>query len=597
VVSAVDSAVVSAVVSAVASAIAGLGCGETFHMTGDTAESSAATTSLGSGGTGQGGAVTSGSASGTAGSGGQLCDPVDDDGDGYSECDGDCDDTLDFVHPGALEICGDGLDENCDGATDLQPPCGGLGTFVSQLHGKNGAPGTLEEPVATIAEGIQRALQIGVPTAILVAAGQYAEDVTLSGSMSLLGGYDPESWSIRDPEIHVTKLKNTSLQGLKIAGAVAPLIVDGFTIEAPIVSSGNQSSIAVTIDGGSPTLSHNTIASGPVDAGIGQSVGVSISSSSGLPGGVILFENTIKAGSASTGPTYGVHINAKATTLVVIDNQISAAKGADSIALLVTSATTVEVSGNKLQSGTATGANSGPSTSLGVWIQKGKLILDANTINADQIGSPPKCFTPLAWCGGVRISAAGAVVTNNVIFGSSSDFSAGIALIEETDSLAEVVVSSNLILASGQSGIETTSAAVLLGSPRPDAQPTVVGRFRNNIFSGGFAVKNYGFWEARTPAESCDPAALDHNLFFFPANGTLYGDWDGAMTTNLTTLGALPGDGQNLFEDPKLSGTHIKADSPCRNKGTDADSPPTDLDQEDRPQEATFDIGPDEIKP
>ena len=41
----------------------------------------------------------------------------DDDGDGYSECDGDCDDTQVSVHPGAAEIC-DGLDNNCNGQID-----------------------------------------------------------------------------------------------------------------------------------------------------------------------------------------------------------------------------------------------------------------------------------------------------------------------------------------------------------------------------------------------------------------------------------------------------------------------------------------------
>ena len=40
--------------------------------------------------------------------------PVDTDGDGYSPCDGDCDEGNDDVHPDAEEIC-DGLDSNCDG--------------------------------------------------------------------------------------------------------------------------------------------------------------------------------------------------------------------------------------------------------------------------------------------------------------------------------------------------------------------------------------------------------------------------------------------------------------------------------------------------
>ena len=44
----------------------------------------------------------------------------DNDGDGVTDCDGDCDDTNDTVYPGALEIC-DGIDNNCDGMIDDSP--------------------------------------------------------------------------------------------------------------------------------------------------------------------------------------------------------------------------------------------------------------------------------------------------------------------------------------------------------------------------------------------------------------------------------------------------------------------------------------------
>ncbi len=42
---------------------------------------------------------------------------VDDDGDGYTECEGDCDDTDSEVKPGAVEVC-NGVDDNCDGTVD-----------------------------------------------------------------------------------------------------------------------------------------------------------------------------------------------------------------------------------------------------------------------------------------------------------------------------------------------------------------------------------------------------------------------------------------------------------------------------------------------
>ncbi|RED44627.1 MopE-related protein [Seonamhaeicola aphaedonensis] len=44
-------------------------------------------------------------------------DEIDDDGDGLSECQGDCDDANATVYTGAPELC-DGLDNNCDGAID-----------------------------------------------------------------------------------------------------------------------------------------------------------------------------------------------------------------------------------------------------------------------------------------------------------------------------------------------------------------------------------------------------------------------------------------------------------------------------------------------
>ncbi len=44
-------------------------------------------------------------------------DCVDGDGDGFTTCDGDCDDSNASIHPGAVEIC-NGKDDDCDGAVD-----------------------------------------------------------------------------------------------------------------------------------------------------------------------------------------------------------------------------------------------------------------------------------------------------------------------------------------------------------------------------------------------------------------------------------------------------------------------------------------------
>lgn len=44
------------------------------------------------------------------------CSCADADRDGYTRCGGDCDDARASVHPGAVEVCGDGIDQDCNGA-------------------------------------------------------------------------------------------------------------------------------------------------------------------------------------------------------------------------------------------------------------------------------------------------------------------------------------------------------------------------------------------------------------------------------------------------------------------------------------------------
>jgi hypothetical protein len=63
-----------------------------------------------------------------------LCSATDGDGDGYSTCDGDCNDGNDDIHPGAVELC-NGIDDDCDDAIDegILPPTGRPNVFVGKV--------------------------------------------------------------------------------------------------------------------------------------------------------------------------------------------------------------------------------------------------------------------------------------------------------------------------------------------------------------------------------------------------------------------------------------------------------------------------------
>ncbi|HVK85536.1 MAG TPA: putative metal-binding motif-containing protein [Kofleriaceae bacterium] len=59
---------------------------------------------------------------------------TDGDGDGFSPATGDCDDTNDTIHPGAAEVCHDGLDQDCDGVADRSQDGQGNATACSPFE-------------------------------------------------------------------------------------------------------------------------------------------------------------------------------------------------------------------------------------------------------------------------------------------------------------------------------------------------------------------------------------------------------------------------------------------------------------------------------
>ena len=87
-----------------------------------------------------GGVAAGTSDTGVLDTGALLLLDEDADGDGFTPREGDCDDNAPRVNPNASEICGDRLDNNCDGFFDNGQDCD-LAAQQGQLRGGGGCTG------------------------------------------------------------------------------------------------------------------------------------------------------------------------------------------------------------------------------------------------------------------------------------------------------------------------------------------------------------------------------------------------------------------------------------------------------------------------
>ena len=548
------------------------GCGPEFMP---------ATTGTGGGG-GTGGTSGPGGAGGTGGTGG-------DGGTGGAMCSA----------TGPVEICGDGIDNDCDGQIDPANPCKGLGTFVSEA-GDDANPGTTSAPVRTITKGIANAIQIAVPsTTVHVAAGLYEEDVALAPDVLVLGGHDPETWE-RDPGAYPIVIGCTSFACVRAGTAVGrSALLDGFEIQGldgtPAAAPGG---VAVQISGGSPTISNNQITGGIVDGVSRRSIAVHVL---GAPApGPLLEGNRIEGGSSATDAAVGVLLDA-GTRAVITGNEIAGGAGQSSFGILEEGALAgTEITGNTIRGGSAVSTTA---PSFGVRC-RGEVQIGRNHINAD-LSNPAQCASLSMSCGGIHSDSSSARIENNVVFGADARLSVAIYLTEISAAAPEMHVNSNYLdgLGSGSTLSTARSSAIALVSPYAGASADAQFAFiRNNILLGGRNQNRYGIYEETviSGAQTCSPKAFTHNLFHFAdlmtGSNVLYRNWDGAQATTITALGGLdPAYVENKAGNPMVDMMfHLMEGSPCKGAGTEQDAPVVDIDGEVRPQDV-YDIGPDEV--
>ncbi len=574
-------------------------------------------------------------AGGSAGAAGSVSDGgtdgpcTDADGDGVTTCQGDCDDNDRNTYPGAPEICGDGRNNGCTGGLPDQG-CGGLGTFVSAKVGTPGGTGTMTDPVDTIGHGMTNAQKIlqANPSmkriAVYVADGHYPEKIVMAEGTSLLGGFSCETstnctWK-RDPKSFDSAILDQDDGGLVVPASVTrQTVLDGFSVQGHDTTQPQYQpgAVAITIAGGSPTISNNTINGPTLSSGgnTSNSIGIAISGSTTgsaiqKPGPLVI-ANSIYSGQA-TNTSVGVQLGAPrafnwsagkpppGTVAEIKQNTIYGGKASScsGIAAFTSTDGTIAV-------GNIIGAGQANSESWGISFSS-VLAIDANRINANS-NQVAKCGSSTAWCGGIVSHSGEGVITNNIVYGADGQHSTALRLAQVEAKAQEVVVSSNLLVGAPPAGANVTAptaAVVELDNPGCNGCAVAsVGRIRNNILMPGLATTRFGILEApSTSNQDIHPEKIENNdLWFVPFGGgatdVLYEQRINQTATDLINLVGVNGlsNAAGNFSGNCLDTTfHLTGGAACIDKGISSDAPDHDFEGDKRPQGSGFDVGPDE---
>ncbi|MDH4246682.1 MAG: right-handed parallel beta-helix repeat-containing protein [Deltaproteobacteria bacterium] len=158
--------------------------------------------------------------------------------------------------------------------------------------GSNANTGDQANPFLTIQAAVLEAGVRGGKWDVKVAAGNYTTDslnadptlgrIVLSEGISLLGGYDPADWNVRDPAVHVSAITEISSDTANPSGPVKVVdgvttatLIEGFTIRGNDTTTSTAWGAAITLDGTLTPTSSPTIRNNILIAGCGANTGIS----------------------------------------------------------------------------------------------------------------------------------------------------------------------------------------------------------------------------------------------------------------------------------------------------------------------------------
>lgn len=155
-----------------------------------------------------------------------ACGNEDEDGDGYSPAENDCDDSDPAIHPGATEICGDGIDQDCDGS-DLECCFYIYPNNVTMFPGETKTI-VVNTPIPSGSMGVEILISISASD-----AGSVPSDITITSKSDILpnskiGNFDITSSSWMNSGWYIITIEllfpngNTCLKKLSVTIVPTP---------------------------------------------------------------------------------------------------------------------------------------------------------------------------------------------------------------------------------------------------------------------------------------------------------------------------------------------------------------------------------------
>jgi hypothetical protein len=519
---------------------------------------------------------------------------TDGDGDGVTDCAGDCDDADPLTYPGATEVCGDGVANDCSGGA-ADAGCMGIGTFVAEAPtGSDTNPGTQAMPVETIGQGIANAMTIGGGVDVFVATGTYPEDITMTEGISLHGGYEAAGWT-RSPAANVATIQAQTAAGVAFPhGITNATSLDGFTV---VGRNGVASSAAITLaDNCAPVIENNVIRAGNAS---GNSAAININPMD-LPNDTIaplVQNNEIHLGGAGTGwgggnGSWGIRSRRTALEARVNDISLAEARTVQRGIEIFNSPDATLLVGNRVRH------PSGMSdVTFGIRVASSGATVTENDIHAGRCQN---------YCVGIAIEGNLTVVrvTNNIAIGGEGGAtqSAGVTIAFEAlpTTSPDVLIHSNFI--DGGVGANAGRSVGLYLGERPSA-PLSVGRIFNNVIRSGTGGSRYAIFEEHP---NMDAQAIENNALYVDGSGSptasaLYHDEGATDLTDAAMVNGIAEATGNLVDDcsitnPVVDGDfHLMSGSMCIDAGVSTELPPVDYEGDTRPRGAAPDIGVDEV--